>query len=113
MNQSIKPNRTLIGGILPKLLIFPKIGWKIFDILKVPNKEIGKVYWVKCPTKLSYNFTTKLSIPPWEKGMEIQNFLTFPDSLHCAPRTWATFKSPALLGLMFYSIVWFIKITNI
>ena len=41
-------------------------------------------------------------------GLEVQNFLTFPNSLqrmqaHCSHRTQAPFKSPALLGLIFNS----------
>ena len=54
MNQSIKPNGTYLphvhsksagggGGNFAQDSNFPKIGCKIFDIMKVPNKEIGKV----------------------------------------------------------------------
>ena len=55
MNQSIKPNRTYLphvhsksaggagGGNFAQDSNFPKIGSKIFDIMKVHNKAIGKV----------------------------------------------------------------------
>ena len=53
MNQSIKPNRTYLpnvhskstggGGNFAQDSNFPKIGCKIFDIMKVHNKAIGKV----------------------------------------------------------------------